>query len=573
MQRVMPIQRPRWWDSRPIGVPLHMIHARPRILRGTLLAIFAVAAARSASAQLTPPGQRLGPGPGSFPASVTVKLEPKSVKPGETVKLEVSVMLDPGYHTYDLEQPELPAVASQLTLDSNEPLDLIGGWIGTPPVEKLDDVLNKRIFVHHNEVTWSQEIRVAADAAPGEYKLGGKLRFTVCDDKGCLPPKTEKFEIALRVAAEVATSPMESAAPPLVVGATGNGNEIAPAEATINEAATLLTELFGPLKVVHVDQQVHSLWAALVFGFAAGLILNVMPCVLPVISLKIYGFVKQSGEDRLRIRLLGLSFGAGILVVFAMLAALAAFAGLAWGQLFQKSEFVVGMVALMVACALGMFDVYVIRLPGFVSDADAATASKEGLLGSFFKGMLATVLATPCSGPFLGATIAYALSQPVPIIFAIYLAMGFGMAFPYVALAMFPGWMKKLPRPGEWMNTFKEFMGFLLLATALWLLWQRRDDGEFVVWTVAFCIIVAMAVWIYGHWSDPLASTAKRYAAPVAALLLVAAGGYFSFAVMYEPPKRVAKVSTEHWPAFDLDRLLAAREEGKTVIVDWTADW
>jgi thiol:disulfide interchange protein DsbD len=515
-----------------------------------------------------------------------VKVEPEIVRAGETVKLEVAVTLDPSFHTYDLDQPDLPAVASQITLEIKDPFKLLGDWIGTPAEEKFDEILKKRILVHHGSPTWWQEIQVAADAAPGEYKIAGKLRFTVCDEKGCLPPKTEKFEVSVVVEAGTGTNPAREPAraplrdatanPPTESAAsasTSKSSDISPAEATINEAATLLAELLGPMKVIHVDKQVHSLWGALAFGFLAGLILNVMPCVLPVISLKIYGFVKQAGEDRLRIRLLGLSFGAGILVVFAMLAGLAAFAGLAWGQLFQKPEFVVAMVALMVACALGMFDVYYIRLPGFVSDADAATAHKEGLIGSFFKGMLATVLATPCSGPFLGATIAYALSQPVPIIFAIYLAMGFGMAFPYVALALFPAWMKRLPRPGEWMNTFKEFMGFLLLATAVWLLWQRRDDGELVVWTVAFCISVAMAVWIYGHWSDPLASTAKRFAAPVAALLLVAAGGYFSFAVMYEPPKAVAKSNSEHWPAFDLDNLLAAREAGKTVVVDWTADW
>lgn len=187
--------------------------------------------------------------------------------------------------------------------------------------------------------------------------------------------------------------------------------------------------------VVRTQRQIGGLAAALGFGFLAGLILNVMPCVLPVVSLKIYGFVKQAGEDRGRVRLLGLAFGAGILFVFLILASLAAYAGLGWGQQFQSDKFLVAMVALMVAFALGMFDVYTIQLPGLVGNVEAAAAQREGVAGSFAKGALATLLATPCSGPFLGATLAYALTQPPAVIFAIFASIGVGMAFPYVLLA------------------------------------------------------------------------------------------------------------------------------------------
>ncbi|MBI3466434.1 MAG: hypothetical protein HY000_25760 [Planctomycetes bacterium] len=334
------------------------------------------------------------------------------------------------------------------------------------------------------------------------------------------------------------------------------------------------------LAVVRTQRQIGGLAAALGFGFLAGLILNVMPCVLPVISLKIHSFVKQAGEERQRVRLLGLAFGAGIVFVFLILAGLAAFAGLGWGQQFQSDKFLVAMIALLVLFALGMFEVYAFRLPGFVSDVEAATAHREGIAGSFAKGMLATLLATPCSGPFLGATLAYALTQPPAMIFAIFAAIGLGMASPYMLLAWNPGWLRIMPRAGEWMNTFKQLMGFLLLGTAAWLLWQRRSNGELVVWTVVFCLFVALGAWLYGRWSQPLASAAKRFAAPLAAAALIGFGAQFCFGLMYSPPahasinQTTAEVgSSAAWQPFSLDKFLALRREGKTVVVDWTADW
>ena len=140
---------------------------------------------------------------------------------------------------------------------------------------------------------------------------------------------------------------------------------------------------------------VSSLIAAIGFGFLAGLILNVMPCVLPVVSLKIYGFVNQADEDPRRVRLLGVAFAAGIVFVFLILAGMAVFLGLNWGQQFQSDVFVIAMIALLVAFALGMFDVYSISLPQFLSNAGGGEDQQEGIVGSFFAGMLATILATP----------------------------------------------------------------------------------------------------------------------------------------------------------------------------------
>ncbi len=528
---------------------------------------------------------------------MTAQVAPDKAKPGDRVTLEVTVELQGGYHTYAIEQPDLKAVATKITLDSDGPLEPSGTWRETPPHAKLDDVLKALINTHEGKVTFSHELVVPRAAAAGAHHVTGRIRLTVCDATGCLPPKDEPFEATVQVAAAVGPAPPAPAPPPLasmdgpagsaasinpsVVSGQGPGADAAPAARS--------SVVLGPPQgfKVQSDSRITDLAGALVFGFLAGLILNVMPCVLPVISLKIYGFVKQAGESPVRVRLLGLTFGAGILFVFLILAALAAFAGLKWGQQFQNDVFQVSMIALMVAFALGMFDLYMIQLPGFVSDADAAAAHSEGLVGSFAKGMLATILATPCSGPFLGATLSYALRLPPLQIFAVFTSIGLGMASPYVLLAFFPGWMRVLPRPGEWMNMFKQFMGFLMLGTAVWLLWQRRTNGELVVWTVAFCVFVALAMWLYGRMSDPLASAGRRLAAPIVALLLIALGAFFCFNIMYSPalargPSVDSPIangngthpeSAYHWEPFNLDKFVALRAQGRTLVVDWTADW
>ncbi len=226
-----------------------------------------------------------------------------------------------------------------------------------------------------------------------------------------------------------------------------------------------------------------------------------------------------------------------------------------------------------------MFEVYTIQLPDFVGRVDGAV-HREGVTSSFAQGMLATVLATPCSGPFLGATLSYAILQPPPVTFAIFASIGLGMAAPYVALAWNPGWLTILPQPGAWMNALKEGMAFLMLGTAVWLLWQRRSDGDLVVWTVAFCLFVGVAAWLYGRLSGPSASTTKRFAAPAVATLLVAFGAYFCFGLMHTPSVAArmseygtANTSPVQWQPFQRSKLDAYLALGDTVIVNWTADW
>ena len=251
----------------------------------------------------------------------------------------------------------------------------------------------------------------------------------------------------------------------------------------------------------------RSLWVYMAFAALGGLILNLMPCVLPVISLKVLGFVNQAGEETKRVQQLGWAFCAGIVATFLALALavlLVKSSGeqIGWGFQFQYPGFVVAMSALVFALALSLFGVYEILLPG--TSGLGELGGREGLTGSFLNGVLATILATPCTAPFLGTALGFAFAQSAGVVVAVFLAIGVGMALPYVVLAIEPAWIGRLPKPGPWMVRFKQLMGFLLMATVLWLLWVLGNQVgvEGVVWTGAFLLGLGLACWVWGQWGS-----------------------------------------------------------------------
>lgn len=315
------------------------------------------------------------------------------------------------------------------------------------------------------------------------------------------------------------------------------------------------------------EQAQHGLLAWLLLAFLAGMILNVMPCVLPVISIKILSFVQQAGEDRRRIFKLGLAFAAGILIVFVALAGIAIFAGMSWGEQFQSTEFLVVMIGVVFGLALSLFGLYELGVPRAVGGM-AAGPPREGMADAFFKGMLATVLATPCSGPFLGSTLTWTLSQTPTVVFLVFLFLGLGMAFPYVLLTANPKFLKFLPKPGAWMDTFKQAMGFVLLLTVIYLMTIVPQNE--LLFTAAFLVFVALGCWWWGRFANLGQSAAKRWSV-LAFSLFIAIGGYrlsfYEFKGLFLPGEE------QHWVAFDHELFLSSLDEGRNVMVDFTADW
>jgi thiol:disulfide interchange protein len=235
-------------------------------------------------------------------------------------------------------------------------------------------------------------------------------------------------------------------------------------------------------------------------AFVAGLILNVMPCVLPVIGLKIMSFVHQAGHHRGQVFLLNLWYVAGLMAVFLLLAVLTVQTGQGWGAHFQSTTFTIVMASIVFVCALSFLGVWEIPIPGFVGSSTASElAAKEGALGAFAKGVLTTVLATPCTGPFLVPAITWALSQPPVVVYAVFLAVGLGMASPYLVIGAFPQLVSRLPKPGPWMETFKQLMGFVLLGTVVFILNSFQSQPEYYVPVLAFLFGLWAACWWIGR--------------------------------------------------------------------------
>src|SRR5207302_8264915 len=233
----------------------------------------------------------------------------------------------------------------------------------------------------------------------------------------------------------------------------------------------------------------------LFFGFLGGLILNLMPCVLPVISLKIFGFIQQAGQSRQKVLRSGLAFVAGIFVWFIGLALLliglkAAGREITWAFQFTNAYFVLFMSVVVLIFALNLFGVFEITLPQSVTRELLPTTERKDDLGSFFQGVFATILATPCTAPFLGTALGFAFTQSAPVILSMFVAVAGGMSAPYLLLSAQPAWMRFLPQPGPWMVHVKQFMGFLLLATLLFLLYVLGAQRGLVGAILASCFLL-----------------------------------------------------------------------------------
>jgi thiol:disulfide interchange protein DsbD len=326
-----------------------------------------------------------------------------------------------------------------------------------------------------------------------------------------------------------------------------------------------------------------SFLLALVLAFAGGIILNLMPCVLPVLSLKVLGLVEQAGQSRKSLLSHGLAFSLGIVATFwalviLMFALQAGGAQLGWGFQLQSSAFVLVMAGFIFLMALNMFGLFEISF--LVQPRVRATGqSTNRFAAAFLSGITATLLATPCTAPFMGAALGYSLTQPPFISLLIYTSLGVGMAAPYLILTLFPSLLKIVPKPGRWMETLKQGLGFLLIATVIWLAWvlSLQADSTALVVLHAVLLLLALAAWIYGRWSlASKASTAVASRVISAAILIVAltAGG------IAVGSSEVASVSSldsspdeSEWTSFSARRLDSLRAIGQPVFVDFTAAW
>ena len=321
----------------------------------------------------------------------------------------------------------------------------------------------------------------------------------------------------------------------------------------------------------HKAKAPAGLLATLPLAFLGGLILNLMPCVFPVLGLKIMGFVNQSGADRKKITLHGLTFTAGVLVSFwtlaTALAVLRAGGGeLGWGFQLQSPLFVFGLASVMLVFALSMSGVC--EFGGRVMGAGSGLQMQSGYRGSFFTGVLATVVATPCSAPFLAPALGVALVMPMAQAYLVFTTIAIGLSAPYLLLSIFPQAVRLLPRPGAWMETFKQAMAFPLYATAGYLVWvlsaQTTETGSLMA--IFGLTLIAMATWLYGRYAQLSASAASRRVGIIGGLALLGAGVFLGW-------PQAAQSTDITWQPWSPARVAALQAEGKPIYVDFTARW
>ena len=321
-----------------------------------------------------------------------------------------------------------------------------------------------------------------------------------------------------------------------------------------------------------------TLAGTLLLALVGGLILNLMPCVFPVLGIKILGFVNQSGHQRSKIVAHGLTFTFGVLLSFWTLATVLAVlrAGgdqLGWGFQLQSPVFVYALAVVMLVFGMNMSGVFEFGLRATAVGGELQM--KSGYAGSFFTGVLATVVATPCSAPFLAPALGAALAVSTVESYAIFTAIGIGLSLPYLTLSIFPQAVKVLPRPGAWMETFKQFMAFPLYATVGYLIWVlAAQTGEEGFRNVLFSLVlVAMGVWMYGRWNVP-GSSSGRMRFGVASLIVVSGLGLWvgwpRTAVAQSPTSGIPEVVWEPWSA---EAVAKYQAEGRIIYVDFTARW
>ena len=491
-------------------------------------------------------------------ASVVLNADRTAYDAGSPARVAALVTIEPEWHVNSNKPTFDYLIPTVLTLELPE------GWtqeqVHYPPAEmKRFAFADQPLAVYDGDVVIVADLKVPAGAAAGTYPVRGSLGYQACNDSTCLRPVTREAEIQLTVGPG---------------GQPQHGDLFSRAdEGSDKDGAAVI----GSAKP-GAPKAGGSLIVMLLLGALGGLILNVMPCVLPILSLKIFGLVRSAGHGHAEVARGALATAAGILASFwalalTAIAAHAAGAAVGWGIQFQRPGFVAFLAVVVVLFCLNLWGLFEIPLPQRLARAGAG-GPREGLAGHFISGLFATLMATPCSAPFLGTAIGFALAQPPAVVLAVFTALGAGMALPYLLVAAAPGIARLLPKPGAWMDTVRGVMGFLLAASAVWLLYvlSLQVSPEQLAAIQLGLLGIALFTWMQrrlGAGRVLRAAAAAGVLAAVAVTLVVA---------VREPGAMAQRTAAEPaglipWVAWDRTQAESLAAGGQLVFVDVTAAW
>ena len=496
----------------------------------------------------------------------------ESVRPGQSFDVVLTLTIAAGSHTQS-NQPSMGRSPTHVFVGRDPALRF--GRVRYPPPQERSDPQSGKRSEYRGTVTMRIPVEVYDDAEGTLVRVGGVLTAQVGDDESEThrPPEHLVWGVELPLVGAVAAFSGSDGDPATATTQTaGSPEPAAPADSAPSKGGPADADSVGG------DQPTHFLmrWGlpGLLLGcFFYGLIINITPCVLPLLSIKVLGFVQHAHEKRRRTLLLGLAFGAGVLLFFVILGFVAA----AGRNVLQYPVAVILLGAVVTALSLSMLGVYTLQVPTAATKLDAAI-QKEGLASSFGKGALAPVLGFACTGPFLGFAFAWATQQPPRIAIFAFLSAGFGMASPYMLLGAFPRWLSFLPKPGQWMITFERIMGFVLLGMVVVLIHPLitliGTDG--LEWTLAFLVAVALACWLLGRVNLSM-TTALRWRYRGGAAVIVLGAAALIYGVIFplgEAQGRLHYAGGNDWSKGIPWRAWSLRETvraGNTVFVDLTS--
>ena len=461
--------------------------------------------------------------------------------PGEPFLAAIKLVHAPLHHTYGkVLPPEVVGRPTSLTWTVPE------GWtveeLSWPATYKVPSTEGK-MSEGYDGVTYLP-VRIIPSGNTGDSGvISAKVSALVCDPHSCMP---------------FSASPSLS----IFLAKTATANESLPA--LYEEAATLEPENAISGEVEIAPKPTRSFPVYLLFAFVGGLILNIMPCVFPVLGIKIMGVVGQAGDDRRKVIAHGFSYTTGVLLSFWVLGLIAILLGKGWGFQLQSPTFVFVLCAFFLIFALNMAGLFEIGTSAV--GVGAQLQAKQGMAGSFFSGLLATIVATPCSAPFLGAALGVTLSLPPVQAMLVFSFVALGLAFPFLLLSFLPKLVSSLPRPGAWMESFKQGMSFLLFGTVAFLAWVLTGliESLDMLALLLGLVVVAIGCWIYGRWNSPFKSAKTRAIVTVISLLTIASGISMGW------PGHETGLEWGTWSEAKVQDL---RDSDKPVYIDFTAKW
>ncbi len=524
-----------------------------------------------------------------------------SIAPGQRGQLVFRAKPSGEYHVYSAKTDDSRNATNFVVTEKG------GLKVGEPHTEQplVKSEVLPAVRYHKGDATWSLPISVPQSVSSGPHELKGFIAYQACTDSSCLQPmgleftatinvtdKTEQTLQPIKITAAKYVNVLDAAAenawvdrvapigateePKLSSQSTADDEAIA-----VNDSATAedgSEDAVTPV-VLSQSEQKAALPFILLLAFGGGLILNLMPCVLPVVGLKVMSFVQQAGEDRKRVMMLNFAYVAGILCVFGLLTCLAVFASFGWGQQLAYFPVRLGLTVLIFALALSYLGVWELPTPGIATgEKSQDLQQREGPAGAFFTGIFATLMATPCSGPLLGAALAYTIAMPGPEKAAVLMTVGLGMSIPYIILGIFPSLVGFLPKPGNWMVTLKEFLAFLFLGTVAFFFNQFSDGQKLPVFVTL--IGVWFGCWVIGKvppW-ESLQKQVRGWSIGVTSAIVI---GLAAFTYLTAKPviraegSGVEYIVDDHlrWEKYDEVRLKELHAMGKTVMLDFTAAW